>query len=445
MKRYIFVIALALVSLAVLQGVHAMPAGLAFAPKPPPGSSTSGGTPFFDCKSLFEAGATDNALVTGSGTGTVSQLPLVNQNLVNLDTYSNPNLPNGGFVPMLVDSLIIVLVMLSILGILYGFGMAFQINKLTTFVKSEYAESLANVVIILVVMLGGFGLFNTTSHFLSDIAAGATSGASLSQSSASASAACIPATTSSASIFEQTCDAYNRCLISSDLNSYAGVFSELFVLDALTSFQFKYLVRGSGFEIKPFSGVQTLKTTIWGEEAISFSLVEMGAMLIVMLFVIYFLFPLFFYAGIALRTLPWTRAAGGSLLALFIAFYIVFPALLFSFAQIGPDSSGVCSSVTTSSASSTSPTSLCNPSSFYGSVGGSIGNALKTAAGFVGNQFGGAMLGNVYEFTSEITYTALQFFGVVISFIISYDLLEFLGDFLGAPSLQSGRILSKVI
>ena len=35
--------------------------------------------------------------------------------------------------------------------------------------------------------------------------------------------------------------------------------------------------------------------------------------------------------------------------------------------------------------------------------------------------------------------------GFVIAIIICYDILEILGDLLGAPSLQSSKVLSKMI
>ncbi len=451
--------------------VHVISASSTPSPAPP---APSGGTPFFDCQSLFTSGAT---AISGE-TGTVSPTPLVNSALLNLD--SSPS-GNGGFTPMLVDSMIIVLIMLSLLGILYGIGSAFGINKLVVFVKNEYAETLANVVIITIVMVGGFGLFNNSAIFLSNIASGAVS------SSGATAAAPISGSLGTQQMFVNLCNYYNKDLIGANLDNYVGVVYELFVLNIIFYVNIQVMPNGFGVSFAPFEGAQTLRTAIWSEEAMSFALLEMGGMLILMLFIIYFLFPLFFYAGIALRTLPWTRAAGGSLIALFIAFYIIFPAMLYSFAGIGSTSGagGICGTgsgtqsspynfgvgwqgsgyyynipgkpsstaveISTQSGYNSYPyaaaSSLCKSGGITGALKSSTGQLLGVGFSYLtgGTSFGDAMLANVGDFTKEITYSALQFFGVVISFIISYDLLEFLGDVLGAPSLQSNRVLSKVI
>ncbi len=424
--RLILLAALVLFATALL--AHGISASSTPSPAPP---ASSGGTPFFDCQSLFTSGAT----AIGGATGAVSKTPLVSSSLLNLD--SSPS-GNGGFTPMLADSMIIVLIMLSLLGILYGIGSAFGINKLVVFVKNEYAETLANVVIITIVMVGGFGLFNNSAIFLSNIASGAVS------SSGATAAAPISGSLGTQQMFVNLCNYYNKDLIGANLDNYVGVVYELFVLNIIFYVNIQAMPNGFGVSFAPFEGAQTLRTAIWSEEAMSFALLEMGGMLILMLFIIYFLFPLFFYAGIALRTLPWTRAAGGSLLALFIAFYIIFPAMLYSFAGIGSTSGagGICGTGSNAAASS-----LCKSGGITGALKSSTGQLLGVGFSYLtgGTSFGDAMLANVGDFTKGITYSALQFFGVVVSFIISYDLLEFLGDVLGAPSLQSNRVLSKVI
>jgi hypothetical protein len=44
-----------------------------------------------------------------------------------------------------------------------------------------------------------------------------------------------------------------------------------------------------------------------------------------------------------------------------------------------------------------------------------------------------------------VSQFAVQLLGLVISLIIALDLTEALGDLLGSPSLQSKKLLSKVI
>ena len=407
------------------------------------GGSTSLLTSLFSCNALFEYGettiATGNPTIATGNPTIATGNPLISPSLVQL--ASPTAVGNAGFAGMLTDSMLVVLLMLSVLALLYGIGYAFSLTRLMAFVKSEYAESLANVVIIVIVMVGGFGLFNSGMVFLSGVAAGAvgTSGLTLQGGQA----------LSTQQVYLDLCHGYNSGIISANLENYGGVVVTLFLYNVIIGFGVEAMPNGFGFVIHPFDGIQTLRVAIWTEEGMAFAIIEMGGMLILMLFTIYFLFPIFFYVGLALRTLPWTRAAGGSLIAVFIAFYIVFPALLLPFSQIVPQNPGLCGVALGSNQAPTS--TLCTTEGFWAKLGSGLSNALSgligtTTAYFTGgSSFGTVMEGNVVEFTNEISYSVMQLIGVIISFIISYDLMEFLGDVLGAPSLQASRILSKVV
>jgi hypothetical protein len=48
-------------------------------------------------------------------------------------------------------------------------------------------------------------------------------------------------------------------------------------------------------------------------------------------------------------------------------------------------------------------------------------------------------------FSNQISYSVLQVFGVVVAILISFDLVEKLGDVLGAPSVHARSLLSKVL
>ena len=61
------------------------------------------------------------------------------------------------------------------------------------------------------------------------------------------------------------------------------------------------------------------------------------------------------------------------------------------------------------------------------------------------NFIGLGMMLQIAGFAQNIAFSLLQIMAVVISFIMAFDMLETLGDLLGAPSLQSHRLLSKVI
>lgn len=375
----------------------------------------------FNCNTLFQEGA-----AYAGGT------PLVSQWLTN----------GSNFNYLLGIGLLIILLILALDGILYAIGRAFGINKLVDYVRREYVEVLANIIIIIVVLVGGFYIFNNASIFFGNLAA-AGAGSSLVLPPPPSGAA---GSNASPGLFINVCNNYENSIINNNLYNYISVVLYLFFVESTTSTIVNADPNAFGFAIKPFTGVQTLLTTLWSEEAISFAIISMGALVVILLFVIYFLFPIFFYVGIVLRCFPWTRAAGGSMLALFISFYIFLPALLYAFSQVSVNSITLCGGTGTFP----STQSLCNSGQAIGNLGSSIYSDAKgyldAVFSIIGEtSFGVTMFENVIDFTNVVAYAVLQMIGLIISFIIAYDLLEFLGDILGAPSLQSNRILGKVL
>ena len=393
-------------------------------PSVPQEQPAGGGGPasaVFDCSTLF-----NNAAAYSGGQ------PLVSEALTNASQFQY----------LLGIGVLIILMVLTLEGILYAIGRAFGINKLVDYVRREYVEVLANIIIVVVVLVGGFYIFNNATVFFGNLAAvGAGSNNILpSPPSGNAGSNAWPV------VFVDVCNNYETSIIENNLYNYISVVLYLFFVESTVGTTINVDPNAFGFTIKPFTGVQTLLTTLWSEEAISFAVISMGALIIMLLFVIYFLFPIFFYVGIVLRCFPWTRAAGGSMLALFISFYIVLPALLYAFSQVSVNNSTLCGS----SGTFASTQKLCNSGQALNALGSSIISDIKGYLNAVfsvigATSFGTTMFENVIDFTNTLSYSVLQMMGLIISFIISYDLLEFLGDILGAPSLQSNRILSKVI
>lgn len=384
----------------------------------------------FDCSTLFGQQASVNAQSTS----------LVSPALAQGTTYSF----------MLEASLFIILLVLSVLGLVYAIGYAFNISKLMTFVKNEYLECIASILIV-VVAVGGIQIFNNALVFLANLSNGL-----LPTSSTPTNLA------STQQVFQATCENLESGMITTNLYDYGYVLSNLFFFNALQSFTIKLMPNEFGVTFQPWGGIQTLKTALWSEEGISFTLLGMGGLLIMFLFVIYYLFPIFFYVGILLRSFPWTRAAGGAMIALFISFYIIFPALVYPFSsQLNGVGNYVCAIDQVGSSSSADFGTAgnnqndnapayqgpCTTSSSL--ITSLLSEGWTTVKGGVDvlslSGFGSAMYDNVTQFSYDISDSLLQVVGIAVAFIIAYDMLEALGDVLGSPSLQSGRILSKVI
>ncbi|MEM3876738.1 MAG: hypothetical protein QXP24_03390, partial [Candidatus Micrarchaeaceae archaeon] len=128
-----------------------------------------------------------------------------------------------------------------------------------------------------------------------------------------------------------------------------------------------------------------------------------------------------------LRTIPWTRAAGGAFLGLFIAFYLMFPILLYFMLQASPSSS-VLPVINTNSF-------LKSPNSFISSTGTFLTTVLQMISFDIVTPF-------INVIVEPMIFTI---FVLIISLIISYDFMELMGDVLGAPSLSSSNTLKRVL
>lgn len=368
-------------------------------PLPPPSNPSAN---VIDCSGLF----------TGSVAGTSAGLG----KLTNFE---------GGFLGI---ALLLVLMTMSILGIAWAIGYGFGIEKVMSFVKSEVLESFMNLVVIAIIAVGGIGIFVPAIIFLANAAVvGGHSGV-------------VPLSTGPnalANMYVGICNNIQANMITLSIENWLGVFVGLFINQIITSFSVAFGPNGFGVGFHPFWGYTAHQEVFWLEQTSFLAGMEFGIFIIMTLFVIYALFPLFLYLGLILRAFPWTRAAGGSFIALFIAFYIFFPALIYPFSVSASPAAGSYICGPTSSSNQSIP--LCHTHSFLTIQKLSdIIAPLSTPLGAVAYQ-------NLEDYVNGMAYVGLQLIGFVIALIISYDLVEQLAGILGAPSVQARRIFSRVV
>ncbi|MEM3858400.1 MAG: hypothetical protein QW478_03215 [Candidatus Micrarchaeaceae archaeon] len=336
---------------------------------------------------------------------------------------SAPNL-GSSYSALLGISLLIVLLVLVVLGIIYAIGRAFGIPTLMEFVKKEYIESIFNILLI-VIIVGGIGVIDGSVSFLSNLAI-------VSVSPGSTTAASISSTRG---LYSTLCTTYLTNGINRGLsNIFYLLAPNIIDLSILQNFQVAignsglFSITGVEYSYSPFAGIYPYVKIIGTENAIVYALLAIYIGMSFLLGIIYSIFPLLLYVGILLRSFPWTRAAGGSLVALFISFFIVFPSILYAFSILQTNTISTLQSIV--------------PTLSLSSVSTNIVSVLESI--FAGVNITSIMT-EIADFANFFAYGALQLLGLVIAFLISFDLLEGLGDLLGAPSLESKGLLKKVI
>jgi|GEM_PF-3422120 hypothetical protein len=342
-------------------------------------------------------------------------------------------LTGGGVLSL---ALLIVVMVLAVLAIVYGVGYGFGIRKMVEFAKTEYLESIFNIVLIVLIAGGFAGVGNVAGFF-----AGMASASSLSSSY-------LPPS-NIMQLYSGICNNTIKGQVAPAVGNIAKTLLNLPVYTFLQSFTIALTPPAIFSDFSPGVIFKPLYGTNIDYQLIVFLLMPLfltvfiGITVIFMFFLIYFLFPIFLYAGILLRSFPWTRAAGGALLALFIAFYIVLPVLYYPLLAVAAKQV------------SSAPNVQCSSQS----LGGDCQTPDAIASSGWMNSFFGALgtLGSVFPspttlfieltdgYVSFLAFAVLEFIGFGIALIISFDLLEALGDFLGAPSLQSGRLLERLI
>lgn len=334
-------------------------------------------------------------------------------------------------------SVLIVLMVLTVTGAIYALGYAFQIETFLTFAKTEIGEAFITLMIIAAVG-ASIGLAVAGVYFFANFAAlgGTTT---------------ITPQTSAQSLYTSICTNIDNNIIMAGVYNWFGVFVNLYITNFFATgsppdggLTIHLMPSGFGVAFVPFEGMSLVTTLLWDSQTTYFGTMFLGMFTIVLLFIIYFLFPLFLYVGIALRSFPWTRPAGGSLIALFISFYIVFPALIYPFSVSNAASDkyaglGFCALANTPGAGfSKGMLQLCDASSFFLT-------SWTDYAGLIDFNFGQIYYADTLSFVTGIEFSGLNLVGLIIALLISYELVEKVGGLLGSPSLQGSRALSRIL
>lgn len=317
-------------------------------------------------------------------------------------------------------ALLVVLAMFMVMAVIYAIGMASRWDMLMNFAKREYLEGFVTILIILSIA-AGIAAFNGAETSIGSIFS-TTSGTT------------VPGTFQT--LYTSLCNnIFNKMVIPGFLMILWTDVNKLMV-SLISSFTLKFEPGGMGISVAPFAGFSSLNQLIWVESGIATFMVAGGGLVIVLLFVIYYLFPIFLFLGVALRAFPWTRAAGGAFIALFIAFYILFPAIMYPFTISYSSTSNPSSSI---AAICKSGTSTC-PSG----VGLALGSFTQYL-GVINLDLGYSEYTNLLYFSQIFIYIVLDFMGLVIALLISYDTLTIFGKLLGSDSVKGDSIFEKVL
>lgn len=298
-------------------------------------------------------------------------------------------------------SLLIMLVMLNIAALAYLLGSGFRISNLATFGKTEIGEVVVTALVVFI-FIGSFLAVNTlppTNNYLA-----------------------LDSGLLNKGIFQSDC----INLAGGSLTA-VGEIAPLYGLSDLVAFEssvkYQFSVSGEGYSASPLSGLSVSVALLGNLATILFVLIALPLAGAVILGIFYAISPLFLYLGIILRTVPFTRAAGGALLGFFIAFYVIFPLLIYlliSQVTVAP----VTVNVTPGGQlfNNLSPSDLLAPP--YFEFGFGITKLIISAA------------------MAELLYVIFAF---VFSLVIAFDFMEAAGDLLGAPSLSSSQALKNLI
>ncbi len=300
---------------------------------------------------------------------------------------------------------IILVLMVIVAAFVYMVGYAFGIGKLASFGRTELGE-VAITFILVAIFLGTMQSIN-----------------SLTTSSGSTSS------------FQTGCTKLTNTALGM-VGYIVELYAEQQMFSLAQSFSYDIRISAFGYGMEPLAGLGLLIFVIGQVTTVAFGLMGVTLGAAVVFVAIYQIFPVFLYIGIILRTIPWSRAAGGAFLGLFVAFYILFPALFLM----------MLSSISTPNCGTSCPTGGLN-------LGG-IGTGTFPSTTSFDNPIGGFLNAITGGYNMEIIFSAMQtvigtglevLFALVISFIISFDFMEAVGDLLGAPSLKSSNTLKKII
>ena len=311
-----------------------------------------------------------------------------------LGPSGNPPLNYQSFQGMLGMSFLLIAIMASVAGVAYGLGRGFGFGKLVSFATTELGE-IALTCVIVVIFLGSFSLVGGTSV-----------GGLFDPGYSTFSNVCAKLTGSSYAL----------------LPPLLGISLGYDAVSLAQSFSVSLEPNTFGFSFTPFSGLSLVVNVLNVFVAFVSGMIAFLLGFAVALVIIYRVFPLFLFAGIILRTIPFTRAAGGSFLGLFIGFYVFLPLFLnFMLVSVTPRSFTQNPLSTLSSA----------PQSAISDIITLISPSPVSIVTFL-----------ISNMIVPVMYTL---FAVGVTLLLSFDFTESVGDLLGAPSLSSQHTLRKII
>ena len=342
------------------------------------------------------------------GANAASAAGFCNTAISNVPTVLSYPSALGSLLPV---ALMLILIMVTVVGITYALGAALKIDKLTRFSRTELGEILITALIVLI-FIGTVSASNSTV-------------------SGPASVLHIAGNAFNSSIFYGACTR----LTDTSLNlvyPLIEIGATYDLTDLLGNLAINLEPDMFGVSFNPLAGYSTLVGLLNILMSVTGALIAFSLGIVFFLSLIYSVFPIFLYLGIVLRTIPWTRAAGGAFLGMFLGFYVLFPLLLYFSLSVNSVALAAVSSVGLSSAVS-QLTSQFSPFSPLAALANS-GVQSITATYFIS-----MFVQNVLE---PSFYTV---FALALSLIIAFDFAETVGDFLGAPSLSSKNTLKGLI
>jgi hypothetical protein len=312
----------------------------------------------------------------------------------------------SSFDGLITDSFLIIAVMLLIIAMIFAFGQAIRNRKLIEYGKHELGE-IGITILVVIILVGGFAGISTFA------APPALAAVGVSYSSAIFASDCSQITAPSGALLGYATD----------------IVLGLDVAQMVSSFEISIEPQYFGISFSPFAGLSAAIQPIGNLLSFLGVLLGLTIGLGVFLGILYAIMPLFLFAGIILRTMPWTRAAGGAFIGFFIGFFILFPLLLgFTLAYL--PSSGSTSNPSPKSFTPLQFTNI-NPSAAFTIVQAALDTVNPTQS--------------IELLVQTIASNAYVLIGVVLSLIISFDFADIMGDLLGSPSLSSSASLKKVI
>ncbi len=330
---------------------------------------------------------------------------------------------------VLNTSVLIMMVMLIVVALIYMVSYIFNLELLRNLVKSEIGEIFITGIIV-AVFLGSFTILSTATAQQTGFA--------------------IAGSSFGRGVYVTDCSYLSTASISLMVPFFAINVVRFFV-GAVSSISLDLTPTYFGFSDSPLQGYRLFDHILGYLDTIAGAFILLILGTLSLLSIIYAIFPIFLYAGIVLRTLPWTRAAGGAFLGLFAGFYIVFPLLLsvmlggYISTITGVTSASTATPATQSTAAqwanvivTTTPTtgSITTVGTFLYNTASSIfsGIGITFTNGIVGGFIAGVI--------DPALFTILS---IIVAFLISFDFAEAMGDILGAPNLRASNIFNKVL